>query len=237
MKLGIMQPYLFPYIGYFSLIQATDQWIVFDTPQYIRKGWVNRNRVLKENEKWKYLSIPVVKAPRETPINKIEINNVQNWKQDLMNGLSYYQKIKAPFFSDVETLVALSLDHTSENLSGLILHSLNVFCNYLQIEFPFRMFSEMSLDLGVIVDSGEWALRICEALDADTYINPPGGRAIFNKDKFKQKGIELFFLEHHLPVYDQKIGTYIPGLSIIDVLMFNSVIDTQEMIRDYSLVT
>ena len=59
MKLGIMQPYFFPYLGHFALIAAVDEWIVFDITQYTRKSWVNRNRVLRPDGGWQYVSIPL----------------------------------------------------------------------------------------------------------------------------------------------------------------------------------
>lgn len=236
MRLGIMQPYFFPYIGYFSLIAATDQWVVFDTPQYIRKGWVNRNRVLKKNEGWKYIGIPIKKASRDTAIKDIEINEPSECKDLIFRNLDYYKDRKAPFYSEIVDLLELAFSDTSSKLCPLLVNCLKMVCDYVKMDFNYSILSEMNLSIGEVSHAGEWALRIAEALNAKTYINPPGGREIFDPIQFQQLGIDLLFLQPTFEPYDQKHQEFISGLSIIDVLMWNSSEKVLKMIHQYTLV-
>lgn len=234
MRLGIMQPYFLPYIGYYSLIAATDEWVVFDTPQYIRKGWVNRNRVLKKNGGTKYISVPTVKAAQQTPINEILISD-GNWKNEIIRNLDYYKEVKAPHYEEVVDMVISIPEPDSGLLVDALISSLETSCRYLGISREFKVFSTLDIDTSQVKGPGDWALVISEQLNADTYINPPGGKAIFNEQKFQDKSIALKFLEHELPPYDQKSGHFEPGLSILDVIMFNPVSKVQDMLECYNL--
>ena len=97
MKLAIMQPYFFPYIGYWSLIKQTDHFMIFDTPQFMRRGWIERNRILKQQGDWQYISVPLEKKPLDTPINQMVIRSNESWKEKIKNQLMHYKK-KAPYF-------------------------------------------------------------------------------------------------------------------------------------------
>jgi len=90
MKLGIMQPYFFPYLGHFDLIYKTDRWIVFDTPQYIRQGWVNRNRILGPNSGWQYITVPTRKHHRDNPIRDILVKEGKDWRERVCRQLEHY---------------------------------------------------------------------------------------------------------------------------------------------------
>lgn len=230
MKLGIMQPYFLPYIGYYSLMDVSDTWVIFDTPQYIRKGWVNRNRILKKGGGVKYIKVPVAKAPRDTPINKIEIADL-NWKEELINQLDHYQH--APYRAQVLQMLEEILACESNNLSKLIQHSLEVTCNHIGIQTKMHVFSEMEMDLDGDIGPGDWAPLIAKRMGAEVYVNPPGGKEIFDRQSFEGNGIELKFLRHNLPEYEQGESSFEPGLSIIDVLMYNSIDETRSMLTNY----
>jgi hypothetical protein len=237
MRLGIMQPYLFPYVGYFSLIEASDRWIVFDTPQYIRHGWVNRNRVLKRgNGDWKYIRIPLVKAPQDTPICQMRIDDSQDWRGDVVRNLDYYHHCRAPHYRATVDFLNRALTVSSDKLSVVLTHLLRETCAYVGIQRVLDVFSEMNLNIGPVSHPGEWALRICESLGAKSYVNPPGGRDIFDVQQFAGSEIELRFLQPALPPYDQRRATFVPGLSLIDALMWNSRQHVLAMVREYSLV-
>ncbi len=129
MRLGMMQPYFFLYAGYFSLIHATDQWVVFDSAQYIRRAWVNRNRIQCEGkDPWSYIRVPVEHAPRSTPISQIRIDQKQPWTDQLQGQLDVYRLRRAPFFSTVSDWLAIALDsavtESSGQLSKLLIHLL-----------------------------------------------------------------------------------------------------------------
>lgn len=234
MKIAIMQPYLFPYIGYFSLIYNTDRFVFFDTPQYIRKGWINRNRIISSSGEPIYFTVPTQKAARETAINQILINNAQQWQEKLYGQLSVY-KNKAPYYAKVLELVHDVVDGEKNMISELAIDSVMKTCNYLGIDKPFDVFSKMNLP-GVFANApDEWALSISQKLGCDTYINPPGGKAFFDCDKYKKAGIRLQFLEQKLVPYVQKLGRFVEGLSIIDLMMFCKEDEIREMMGHYAL--
>jgi hypothetical protein len=220
MKLGIMQPYFFPYLGYFDLINYTDQWIVFDTAQYIRHGWVNRNRILHPNEGWMYITVPVKQHTQDMAIKDIEIADSQNWKRSILGKLAHY-KNQAPYADETVDLVKDYSSFQGDSLARLNAYVLDKVCRRLGIDFEYSFFSEMELDLESIEDPGDWALRISEAMGAEEYANPPGGVDLFDEQAFADSGIKLTI--RNLPTFQYTCGDYdfIPNLSIIDVLMWN----------------
>jgi hypothetical protein len=234
MKIGIMQPYLFPYIGYYSLIFSTDKWVVFDNVQYIKKGWVNRNRVIKSNGGVKYIGIPIISSSRDTPINQILINN-SNWKVEFINHLDYYKKVKAPRYNEVLDMINTSFNIETNNLSEILINCLKTSCDFLEIRFDFDVFSKLENTNIEINKPGDWAFEISKIYGATTYINPCGGVELFDRDQFKKQGIDLKFLKHNLPSYNQKANVFESGLSVIDVMMFNSNIEIHSMLNSFNL--
>ena len=232
-----MQPYFFPYLGYFGLIAATDRWVVFDTPQYMRRSWVNRNRVVSSGaDGWKYLCAPVRKAARETSIGEIRLANVNSLRTDVLRNLDEYERRNAPAYAETAALVDDCLNVADDRLCSLLVQSLQKTCDHLQLPFSPELFSQLSLPIGN-VGPGEWALKTAAALGASEYINPPGGRELFNPAEFERLGIRLSFLEHDLPEYSQQRAEFLAGLSIIDVLMWNGRQVTRQMIDRYRIVT
>ena len=190
MILGIMQPYFFPYLGYFDLINCSDKWIVFDVAQYIRHGWVNRNRILHPKEGWQYIIIPIKKAKREEIISNVVINDQANWKLKILGQLQHYKK-SARYFNETIRLVEECLGIEEKNISRLNTAILDKVCEYLEIPFQYEFFSEMNLEIGPVECPGDWAMRISEALGASEYVNPPGGREICDIQKFEELGLKL----------------------------------------------
>jgi hypothetical protein len=235
MKLAIMQPYFFPYVGYFSLINQSDQFILFDTPQYIRHGWIDRNRILKPNGEPLYIKVPLIKHNRDTTINNLIINNTENWTEKIFAQLVPYKK-KAPNYWKVISLLKDIFKDKTQSMVELNYNSLKKTCEYLEISTPITIWSEMNVKIDKVNAPDEWALNICKALDADVYYNPTGGISFFNKDKYKNAGIKLEFLEVMPTSYQQLSNTFIPFLSIIDVLMFNSISEVNNMLDNYKLL-
>ena len=182
MKLGIMQPYFFPYIGYFSLIKYVDRFVFFDTPQYISHGWVNRNRILKQDGTANYFIVPIKKTSHLTPINKVFVNNDIQWKEKIYGQLSVYKR-KAPYYAHVMAVIKNILDKPWENLSALNICGIKEICKFLSISTPFDIFSQMDLEIGDVSASDEWALNITKAMGYDVYVNPPGGMSFFDREK------------------------------------------------------
>jgi hypothetical protein len=235
MKIGIMQPYFFPYIGYYSLIKHTDQWIVFDTPQFIRHGWIDRNRILKPSDGWQYIKVPIVKHPRDTAIKDTLIKQDIDWQSRILAQLEHYKK-SAPFYADVIHIVREVFNMRTNSIVSLNIRSLSLICSYLNIDFTYSVFSESDLRINPVCEPDEWALEISKALKAKEYYNLIGGLSFFNRKKYQDNGIELKFLKQAIVEYDQRRNGFEPGLSIIDVMMFNSKEVIDNMLDDYTLL-
>lgn len=222
MKLAVMQPYFFPYIGYFELINRVDKWVVLDNVQYIRRGWMNRNRIHHPgNEEWLYINAPVQKASFDVAIKDVQVVPGREWKDQILRQLVHYKKV-APHYEATVDMVRTALEPDEPSLSKLNVHGLAVTCDYLGIDFDYCFFSETNLQVGPVEDSGDWPLRIAEAMDAKEYINPPGGVDLYDASKFAASGIQLTIQKLVQFPYDCRPYTFVPGLSIIDVCMWNA---------------
>jgi len=237
MILGIMQPYFFPYIGYFALMRATERWIVFDTPQYIRKGWVNRNRVLSNGQRgWKYIHVPIVKCPMDTPINAVMIDPRDNWRETLFRNLDYYYDRRAPYYRQTMDFLDGVLALDQPRLSKMLSYTLKATCEYLGVEVQMQEFSAMELLLGEIRHPGDWAFEISRVVGASVYINPLGGRDLFCAERFQKAGIDLKIFKPVLLPYDQRRKSFVEGLSIIDALMWKPREEVRSMLDAYDFL-
>jgi hypothetical protein len=216
-----MQPYFFPYLGYFGLIERTTRWVVFDTVQYIRHGWINRNRILHPGRGWQYVTVPVARMPRATAIRDVRIGSAFDGGRRILGQLEHYRR-RAPHFEAVRDLVADGLAGGEVSLARLNVAALARVCRRLEIPFAPVYFSEMRLELGPIEGPWDWALRIAEALGAEEYVNAPGAVERFDRQRFLDAGIRLTIHDPPPLVYDTPGYTFEPALSILDVLMWNS---------------
>ena len=237
MRLGIMQPYFMPYIGYISLIKHTDRFILFDTVQFIRHGWIERNRMLKQNEGWQYIQVPLIKQNgRDTLIKDVKINNKEDWKRKILAQLQHYKKV-APYYRRVAALLEEIFANDFDNITTLNKASLECICKYLGFERRLEVFSQMHLDIEHVNAPDEWALNICKAIDgANEYINPIGGLSFFDRTKYENAGIKLYFQDMTIPEYYQKRTTFEPSLSILDVMMWNDVDEINRLLDKFELV-
>lgn len=234
-KVAIMQPYFFPYIGYFQLINMVDEFILFDTPQFIRHGWIERNNLIQLNGNKFYIKVPLIKDKRETKIFNKKINNNEDWKGKILAQLNHYKK-KAPYFEETLQLVQNAMDFDTDSISMLNHHIIILICEYLKINTPIKVYSQMELEIEEVIESDEWALNICKVMKAKRYINPIGGKAFFNREKFESEGIKVDFLNSLFAPYEQFNHNFVPGLSIIDVMMFNSPEEIRKMLNQYELI-
>jgi hypothetical protein len=236
MKLASMQPYFFPYLGYFSLIKHTDIFIINSSVQFITQGWIERNRVLKQNEGWLYIRVPLIKQSHKSMIEDVKIDNKQDWKQKILMQLRHYKRI-AQFYNDTIHLLNELFENDFEDIASLNKKSLESVCRYLNFEKKINLFSEMKLSIESPKASDEWGLNICKAVDGVTeFWNPPGGLDFYDKSKYDNGGIGLKFQKIKLTPYDQKRGNFEPGLSIIDVMMFNNPEEINKMLDDFELL-
>lgn len=219
MILGVMQPYFFPYLGHFDLINRSDRWIVFDTPQYMREGWVNRNRILHPREGWQYITVPLKKHRRETAINAAEAVDFPDWRRKIINQFTHYRGI-APHYHETISLLEDCFATHEQNLSRLNVYCLGKVCRYLGIRWEPEILSEMHLELGPIYDTADWALRIAQAAGASEYLNPPGGASLYDPERFASYGITLHIQDDFNFTYDCGAYTCVPKLSVLDAMMW-----------------
>jgi hypothetical protein len=234
MKLGIMQPYFFPYIGYWQLIHATDTFVLFDDVQYIRHGWINRNRIINPAGGWQYIQVPVAKHEHTELIRNITARASEDWRVKLLGQLDHYKR-RAPYYRETVEIVRNILANLDDlRICRINLAILRGICSALGVDRKILISSECGFEYSEVTDAGEWALRISEQLSAAVYINPISGAELFDPAKFAASGIALSFLQPDDIVYSRR-GAFEPWLSIIDVLMFNGIEGTKTLLSRYSL--
>lgn len=234
-----MQPYFFPYLGYFSLIKHTDKFILLDEVQFMRHSWIERNRVLKQNEGWLYIKVPLIKDNSRPLIKNCLIDYSANWQAKIIAQLQSYKKI-APNYQRVIQIIEEVFSNKYSNISSLNKKALETIISYLGFSKTITIFSEMDLDIDEPKEADEWALNICQKLstkdDKIHYINPIGGLEFFDRKKYSVNGIDISFQKTEILEYSQKRELFESGLSIIDVLMFNSVEAINKMLDNYELI-
>ncbi|WP_428077377.1 WbqC family protein [Candidatus Avelusimicrobium alvi] len=238
MKLGIMQPYFFPYLGYISLIKHTNQFILFDSVQFIKHGWIERNRILKQGGGWTYIAIPLEKHPRETLIKDIRIRK-EPWQEKLIAQLTFYKR-RAPYYAQTIDVVKEAIALDTDSITLLNYNVLKTICKYLSIPFNCQIFSKMNLQIETPHAPDEWALNICKVINGTTeYWNPPGGISFFDRKKYECSQIKLVFQQVELLPYSQYglSPSFEAGLSIVDVMMFNSPQTICSMLDRFKLIT
>lgn len=233
--IAIMQPYIFPYIGYFQLIGAVDVFVSCDDVQYIKGGWINRNRILL-NGLPKYITFPVKKGPRNFLINErfLADDIITNEKKRILASLRHSYS-KAPFFSVIYLLLEDIINIDERNVSRFAEHTQTEILKYLDINVEYKRSSE--LDFDKFLKLQDRVIEIVKKLDGKCYINPIGGLELYSSEEFAKNGIELRFLKSEVKPYQQFSDDFVPNLSIIDVLMFNSKEDVRLMLKQFSLIT
>ena len=232
MKIAIMQPYFFPYIGYFQLMNAADEFIIYDNIKFTKKGWINRNRILV-NGKSSYISIPVKKD--SDYLNVKERYLAESWSNERRKLLSRISDSyrKAPYFDLIFTTIQKSVLFEENNLFKFLLHSIELVKEYLEIPSFLVISSTISIDPELKAENK--VVEICKARKAQMYLNPIGGTQLYDKHFFLDKGITLHFLKANEIIYKQFKNEFVPSLSILDVMMFNSKEEIKELLKLYEL--
>lgn len=219
MRLAIMQPYFFPYIGYFQLMNAVDEFVVYDNIEFTKKGWISRNRILV-NGKDSYITLTLKKDSDYLHVKDRCL--AETWQFDkikLLNRIRESYK-KAPEFNSVLPLIEQCLLYEESNLFKFIFNSLNLIREFLSIQTNLIISSTIPIDH--LLKSESKVIAICKIRNASIYINPIGGTSLYSKEKFRSQGIGLSFLKSNEHTYNQLNDNFVPWLSIIDVMMFNS---------------
>ncbi len=231
MRVGIMQPYFFPYIGYFQLIAAVDLFIVYDNIKYTKKGWINRNRML-QNGRDVMFSLPLKNASDYLEVRERELASDFN-RDKLLNQFKEAYR-RAPYFKDIFPLVEQIVLYKDANLFRFLYHSIIRICQHLEITTEIRISSDIDIDHDL--KNQDKVLALCSAVGATTYVNAIGGIELYSKETFRKSGIELNFIKSKPFEYPQLIESFIPWLSIIDVMMFNSLNVIKSRLAEFNLV-
>jgi len=234
MKLASMQPYFLPYLGYFSLIKASNKFIIFDIVQYIHHGWINRNRILKPQVGWQYIVVPLVTHSSHALIKDITIKNEIEWDERIIRQLSHYKK-RAQYYNETVDILRNSFAKKPDHITELNIILLEDICKYLGLDFNYDVASKMDIHFPEIINPGQWGKEMCINVGADTFINPIDRKNLFDQDQYVNAGINLIFLKPYMPEYPQKSSDFEKRLSIIDVMMFNSPDEINLMLDKYSL--
>jgi WbqC-like protein family len=232
MKLAIMQPYIFPYIGYFQLIAAVDKFVIYDDVNFITRGWINRNNILVSNQSHLF-TIPLKDASQNRLIREIEVMHGNGWEKKFLKTIEQAYK-KAPFFTEFFPVISAIVNADMRYISELACSSIYSIAEYIGI--PTKFVNTSSIYDNVQLKAQERILDICRQEQVSGYINPVGGMEIYSKPLFEQSGIALNFLKTRLTPYRQFGGEFVPSLSIIDVLMFNSRESMIGSLNEYDLL-
>ncbi len=232
MKAAIMQPYFLPYYGYFSLIHSVDLFIFYDDVAYIKKGWINRNKILLNNTEFTF-TIPVQNASQNKLIKEIYLHEKEQWEDKFLKTIERAYK-KAKNYKEIYPIIEKIVKYKTEKISDLAQFSIITISEYLGLEAKFKK----SSDIGGINSEQERAdrlIEICQSQSCTNYHNSIGGKILYSEDYFLKNGIDLKFVEPYGITYNQFGSDFIPNLSILDILMFNSRDEVLELITSYRL--
>jgi hypothetical protein len=232
MRLAIMQPYLFPYLGYFQLLDCVDAFILYDNIQYTKKGWINRNRILLNGEDHMF-TVPLQKDSDYLNVNERFLSETASKEINKILGQIKSSYSKAPYFKEVFPLVESIFLCADKNLFNYVLNSINGIKNYLSIETPIVISSAVNIDHSS--KGKDKVISFCKALQAGIYLNPIGGMGLYNKQEFFQNGIILEFLRMNDIEYSQGDNEFVKALSVIDVMMFNSKQQIRNLLNKFTI--
>ena len=228
-----MQPYFLPYLGYWQLIAAVDEFVVYDNIEFTKKGWFNRNRILQDDHD-RLFTVPIKKDSDYLPVASRAL--ADDAKKENARTLRIIQATykKAPFFEEAYPLIERCFTYEESNLFHYIYNAIHEVCAFLEIGTTITVSSIIPIDHALKAE--QKVLAICEALNAQMYINSIGGTELYNKREFQSHRLELRFLKPELREYSQFGKPFVPGLSILDILMFNDKQTIQKMLTEYELV-
>ena len=234
MNVGMMQPYLFPYLGYFQLLNAVDVFIFADDVNFIKGGFISRNKILFKNEEY-FITVPCMKKSQNKLINEVYLSTkTKGYPNNILLTIKQAYA-KAPFFTDVFPIIESIFRSDIDSICTLAASSVEIVSKYLEIDVDFK-FSSVSFNHTKGQEKSIRLINITKDLGGTTYINPIGGTTIYEKKCFENQGIKLKFLEPEFIPYAQFNDNFVSKLSIIDVLMFNSIEGVNKLLNKYSLI-
>jgi len=233
MKIAIMQPYVFPYVGYFQLIQAVDTFVFYDDVNFIKKGWIHRNNILINNTSYLF-TIPCKEISQNKLIKNIKLNFDIDERIKFLKRINLSYRKASNFCEFYPLLEEFIINDKSEYISQLACNSIKFICDYLGLKKKFE-FSSICYSNSIGMEKQERLINIAQSLNANTYINASGGISLYDKKCFFNEDLDLKFLFSSDIKYQQYNSSFVPWLSIIDVVMFNSVKKTNELLNQYIL--
>lgn len=232
MKLGIMQPYFLPYIGYWQLMNAVDKYVIYDDVNFIKGGWINRNRILM-NGQAKMINLKMNGASPNKLINEVEVAGDVIYNKKLLKTIENCYK-KAPYCADVYPIIENIVNQDDKNLARYLEFIIKQICEYLSIKTELVISS--SLNKNNELRGQDKVIEICKVLGANEYYNAIGGQELYSNEEFVSHGIKLSFLKTEVEEYKQYKNEFVSNLSIIDVMMFNSIEDIKKMFNQFQLL-
>ncbi len=228
-----MQPYVFPYVGYFCLINASDVFVFLDDVNYIKRGWINRNRILIDGKPFTF-TIPVVSASQNKLINEIKIYSLEKFRNNFLKQLKHSYKL-APHFDSGMDYVCRVLDTESDSLSSLAIRSIEIFCEHIELN---KKFLRASIEFPNLenLNGVDRLVNITKLLESKQYNNLIGGKQLYSMNYMSKSNVNLNFIDF-TPISYRQVGAdkFCEKLSIIDVLMNNSVDEIKKMVRKYGI--
>lgn len=228
MTFAVMQPYLFPYLGYYQLVNAVGTFVFYDDVTYIKNGYINRNNILV-NGKAQRFTVPVPGTSSNTLIKDLSFDS--NVKKTLKTISQSYAK--APYFNDVYPIIEKILTSTERQVHTLCANSITAVFSYLGITKQFKFSSDLQYDRAL--PAADKLIAMASLLNSKDYINSPGGKSLYSKEYFAEKGVNLSFIEMEKVNYQQGKNDFVPYLSMIDVLMWNSKEQAAKLLNKYRL--
>jgi hypothetical protein len=232
MKVAIMQPYFCPYIGYWQLINSVNTFVIYDDVNYIKGGWINRNYFLINNEP-KLITLQLGDSSPNKLINEISIVNNDGYNKKILRTIEMNYKY-APYFNDVYTIFKEIILYPEHNLSKFLENSIRKISKYLEIETEIIVSSKITKES--CLKGQDRVINICQILGAKEYINAIGGQELYSKSIFMKNNLKLSFIQSLPLKYSQFNDLFHPNLSIIDLMMFNSVSELKKILFNYVLI-
>jgi hypothetical protein len=231
-RLAIMQPYFFPYIGYWQLIHAVDRFVIYDDVNYIKGGWINRNRILINGEP-SFINVLLQDSSSYKRIRDISVLRSPMWRDKLVRKIETTYR-KAAYFDDVFPLIESLIHYETEYLSDYLAHQLQTLAKFMGISTEFVITSQHYQNDALTGQAR--VLDICKREAATTYINPQGGKALYDAETFCSEGVDLRFICMRPTPYKQRAKDFVPYLSIIDALMEIGPIGIKQQLDAFDLI-
>lgn len=250
MSIAVMQPYFFPYLGYFQLLHAADNLILYPHVQYVHRSFVSRNRYLRSQTEQPYFGPQIEKQGRRGLISGVKVRGNQEWREKTLARIRNNYS-RAPFFKQVEKLFSEIILYPSDFLAEINTYGILLICEYLglehkldlnvgrylEIERELSLETQEKTDNSVALDEKHRRIiKLCTVNKTSTYINPIGGKQIYNVDLLARNNVKIRFLKSLLPAYpQQRVKSFVPAMSIIDILFNCEKEHILEMLNEYEI--